>query len=284
MVMRVGFIGFGEVAYTLASRLREEGVDVVTSLEGRSTRTVKLAGEAGVLDVPQEEVYSADIVISAVTPSVAIEAAKKAGEHVKGVYVDINNIAPRTVRKASSFIKNGRFADAAIMGSVRRKGSGVLIIAAGEGAEDFMKLNRHGLNIEVRGQRPGDASAIKMLRSSYTKGVSALLWETLLSAHMMGLEEDVMEVLEYTEGKDFRESTVSRLRSSIIHAGRRYEEMREVQSLLDEVIEPAMPSCIMRVFERLNEIDAPSDADYSDLLRLVAGKYQPPRDDEDINR
>jgi len=264
--LRVGFIGFGEVAQTLASRLRSRGVEVVTSLEGRSPSTIERARTVGVTETSEEDVYSCPVVISAVTPGVALGAARRAGRHVRGIYVDINNISPETVRMASSLIEKGGFVDAAIMGSVRRKGADIRIIASGRDAEEFMKLNRYGLNIEVRGREPGDASAIKMLRSSYTKGVSALLWETLTAAHRLGLEEDVLEMLEYTEGNDFRESAISRLKSSCIHARRRYEEMKEVQDMLAEVIDPVMPTCIMRIFEKLKDVEVSADADYRDVL------------------
>ena len=271
--MRVGFIGFGEVAYTLASRLISRGAEVVTSLEGRSPSTIERARALGVTEASEEDVYSCEIVISAVTPDVALEAARRAGRHVRGIYVDMNNISPGTVRMASSLIENGGFVDAAIMGSVRRKGADVRIIASGRDAPEFMKLNMYGLNIEVRGREPGDASAIKMLRSSYTKGVSALLWETLTAARRMGLEEDVLEMLEYTEGRDFRESAISRLKSSCIHARRRYEEMNEVQNMLGEVIDPVMPPCIMRVFERLLDAEVSADEDYREVLDGVIDAF-----------
>lgn len=92
--MRVGFIGFGEVAHTLAARLIQEGAEVFTSLEGRSPGTMRRARELGVTDSEPEEVYSADIIISAVTPASAVDAARMAGAHVRGTYVDVNNIAP----------------------------------------------------------------------------------------------------------------------------------------------------------------------------------------------
>ncbi|MEJ8543344.1 DUF1932 domain-containing protein [Methanothermobacter wolfeii] len=268
--MRVGFIGFGEVAHTLAARLIQEGAEVFTSLEGRSPGTMRRARELGVTDSEPEEVYSADIIISAVTPASAVDAARMAGAHVRGTYVDVNNIAPLTVKRALSYIENGRVVDAAIMGSVRRKGADVRIIASGEHAGDFMALNDYGLNIELRGSRVGDASALKMLRSSYTKGVSALLWETLLAAYRMGLEEDVLEVLEYTEGDDFRKSSISRIKSSAGHAERRYEEIHEIEKMLSTVMDPVMTGCIMKVFKRISSMELPHESeDYRDILEAV---------------
>jgi len=48
------------------------------------------------------------------------------------------------------------------------------IITSGKSATQFAKLNNYGMNIKIIGSEIGQASTLKMLRSSYTKGVSAL--------------------------------------------------------------------------------------------------------------
>ncbi|MGB9845322.1 NAD(P)-dependent oxidoreductase [Methanothermobacter tenebrarum] len=250
--IKVGFIGFGEVASTMASKLLDEGVEVLTATRGRSERTKKLARDLGVSECSDilEVSRRSDIVISAVTPSVAMKVAREVGNHVRGVYVDINNVAPSTVKKALDYIRNGRVVDAAIMGRIS-KDLGVKILASGVSAHDFAKLTDYGFNIEVRGDRVGDASALKMLRSSYTKGVSALLWETLLAAYRMGLDEDLLEILEETENEGFRERAISRVISSALHSKRRYEEMKDVESFLSENITPIMSKCTSKTFKRI---------------------------------
>lgn len=251
-IIKVGFIGFGEVASTMASKLIEGGVEVLTSTSGRSERTRKLAHDLGVTECSDmmEVSRRSDIVISAVTPAAAVNVARKVGGHVRGVYVDINNIAPSTVKKALSYITNGRVVDAAIMGRIS-KDLGVKILASGGSAHEFAKLNDYGFNIEVRGVGVGDASALKMLRSSYTKGVSALLWETLLAAYRMGIDDDLLEILEETEGAGFRERAISRVISSAFHAQRRCEEMEDVESFLSENINPIMSKCTYKTFKRI---------------------------------
>ncbi|MEM4524979.1 MAG: NAD(P)-binding domain-containing protein [Methanothermobacter sp.] len=248
--IRVGFIGFGEVASTMASKLLNEGIEVLTATKGRSERTRKRAHDLGVNECSDilEVSRRSDILISAVTPSVAVKVAKEVGDHVRGVYVDINNVAPSTVKKALGYIRNGRVVDAAIMGRIT-KDLRVKILASGASAHDFAKLNDYGFNIEVRGDRVGDASALKMLRSSYTKGVSALLWETLLAAYRMGLDEDLLEILEETEGEGFKERAISRVISSALHSKRRYEEMKDVESFLSENITPKMSKCTSKTFK-----------------------------------
>ncbi len=248
----MGFIGFGEVASTMALKLLDGGVEVLTATRGRSERTRRLAHDLGVTECDDIVDVSrrSDMVISAVTPGVAVKVAREVGDHVRGVYVDVNNIAPSTVKKALSYIMNGKVVDAAIMGRISRD-LGVKILASGDYAHEFARLNDYGFNIEVRGVEVGDASALKMLRSSYTKGVSALLWETLLAAYRMGLDGDLLEILEETEGAGFRERAISRVISSAYHSQRGYEEMKDVESFLSENITPIMLKCTSKTFKRI---------------------------------
>jgi len=104
--VKVGFIGFGEVAATLSRGLIDNGVEVYTSLGGRSIKTCSLAKEMSINICKdyKEVVMISDIIISAVVPSKAVEVAREIGKY-SNVYVDINNVSPGTVKKALSYIK-----------------------------------------------------------------------------------------------------------------------------------------------------------------------------------
>jgi 3-hydroxyisobutyrate dehydrogenase-like beta-hydroxyacid dehydrogenase len=271
--MKVGFIGFGEVASTLSQGLLDGGADVSTCLEGRSSSTKELAKKNGVkiclrsVDMAEES----DILICSVVPSMAINVAHELGKYSKGVYVDINNISPATAREALAMVENQRVVDASIIGSVKKNGSKVQIIASGNSAADFAILNDFGLNIRVIGSEIGQSSGIKMLRSSYTKGVSALLWETVLAAYEMGIDEEVLDIIGETEGDHFKDSANSRLVSSAVHSNRRYEEMKEVQKVLSEVVDPIMSQCTEKTFElifsHLGRIEKRPE-NYRDVFKL----------------
>jgi 3-hydroxyisobutyrate dehydrogenase and related beta-hydroxyacid dehydrogenases len=66
-IIKVGFIGFGEVASTMASKLLAMGIEVLTATKGRSERTRTLAHDLGVseCDDIREVSRKSDIVISA---------------------------------------------------------------------------------------------------------------------------------------------------------------------------------------------------------------------------
>jgi len=253
--MRVGFLGFGEVASKLSEGLMENGADVYTCIEGRSIRTRNVAEEAGVKTFRSYRILAenSDVLISSVVPSNSVEVAEMVGKHTNGIYVDINNVSPKTVKYALSMIENGKTVDAAIIGSVVRNGINVKIIASGPFVEDFAQLKGYGMNINVVGSENGQASGIKLLRSAYTKGVSALLFESIYSGYKMGIDRDVLKYISETECPDFRESAVSRIISAAFHAERRSEEMAEVIEMLSEKQEPIMARGTREFFKMLSE-------------------------------
>src|SRR5512145_2913789 len=116
--MKVGFIGFGEVASTLSQGLLDNGVTVLTCLHGRSATTKNKALEMGVTVCYsyRELAETSEILISAVTPSTAVQVAREIGKYSTGIYVDINNVSPATVLKALGQIENKKTVDAAIIG------------------------------------------------------------------------------------------------------------------------------------------------------------------------
>lgn len=272
--MKIGFLGFGEVASTLAAGLLNNGAEVFTCVEGRSLKTKELAKETelNLCKSNRELAESCDILISAVTPFQAIKVAKEVGKYVKGVYIDINNISPSTAEEALSYIKNGKTANASIIGSVRKNELNVHIIVSGPCAKQFVELNQYGMNINVIGSEIGQASAIKLLRSSFTKGISALLFETLYSAYKMGIDMEVLKYIAETEGEGFKESAVSRIISSAVHSKRRAEEMEEVIQLISKSSDAKMSKATGEFFKQLySEIDdiEKRPDDYKEIFEII---------------
>lgn len=275
--MKIGFLGFGEVASTLAAGLLSNGVDVFTCVEGRSLKTKEIAEETALnlCKSNQELAESCDVLISAVTPSQAVKVSKEVGKYVKGIYIDINNISPSTAEEALSHIENGKTADASIIGSVRKNGLNAHILVSGPFSKQFAELNQYGMNISVIGSEIGRASAIKLFRSSFTKGISALLFETLYSAYKMGIDEETLKYIAETEGEGFMESAVSRIISSAVHSRRRAEEMEEVIELISKNSDAKMGKATFEFFKQLygeiNGIDKRPE-DYKEIFEIIDNK------------
>lgn len=269
--MKIGFLGFGEVASNLSGGLMDHGAEVCTCVEGRSSRTHKNAEKMGVTlcSTNREVAEISDLTLSTVVPSKAVEVAGEVSNHCRGIYVDMNNVSPETVNQALGLVKSGRVVDASLMGSVVKHGLNTPVIASGPFAQEFAKLKTYGLNVEVVGTDTGQASALKMLRSTYTKGVSALLFETFSAAYKMGLDEELMKYLQKTECPGFRDAAASRIINSAYHAGRKSDEMQEVLKFLGKYTEPAMTHATAALFdivaEKMDLNEKPPD--YRDIFR-----------------
>jgi len=253
--MKVGFLGFGEVASILSRGLMKNGAEVYTCVDGRSTRTRNNILKTGVGTYPSYRALAenSDILISSVVPSKAIEVAEMVGKYSRGIYVDINNVSPKTVVTTLDKIENGKTVDAAIIGSVVKRGVDVKIIASGSCANEFADLENYGMNINVVGSVNGQASGIKLLRSFYTKGVSALLFESIYYAYKMGIDREVLEYISETECPNFIESAKSRIISAAFHVQRRSEEMDELVGMLSGTHDSIMAKGTMDFFRILGE-------------------------------
>ena len=67
-----------------------------------------------------------------------------------------------------------------------------------------------------------------MLRSSYTKTLSALLIESSEIAQKHGLEEEFFDILTLTEGEDFTQKSLSRIDNTLANSQRKCEELEEI--------------------------------------------------------
>ncbi len=80
------------------------------------------------------------------------------------------------------------FVDAGIIGPPPRESShGTRFYASGQNAEQFARLNDHGLDVRVIGESIGEASAIKMCYAALTKGTTALMTGLSVTAERLGV-------------------------------------------------------------------------------------------------
>ena len=84
--------------------------------------------------------------------------------------------------------------------------------------------------MEIRkiSENPGDASKLKLLRSMYTKSLSAVLIESSEVAKNLNLEEEFFDILSLTEGEDFKKSAFSRINNTKNSKKRKAEELEQI--------------------------------------------------------
>ena len=198
MLSTVGILSPGDMGHTVGNVLRENGLRVITCLDGRSQRTRQLAETAGIVDVPTypEFVTEADLILSIMVPAQAMSAASVVAETLQQVdttltYTDCNAIAPQTVRKLGDLITaaGGTFVDASIIGPPPRNPGATRFYTSGPDLSLFSELDDYGLDIRAIGAEIGLASAIKMCYASLTKGLTALCTELLTAASVLGVSD-----------------------------------------------------------------------------------------------
>ena len=169
--MNIAFIGFGKVSYTLSKIIQSPDINFLTSSENRSKETIDLINKSNVqvYDSFSEALANANIIISAVTPSKAVEVAKTYSKYCNGIYLDLNNISPKTVGKINNLTDN--FVDGAIIGKI--DSSSPILFLSGKKAEELLFLNDF-LNVKIISDEIGGTSKLKLLRSTYTKSLSVL--------------------------------------------------------------------------------------------------------------
>lgn len=229
--MNIAFIGFGKVSFTLSKLIKSPDINLITSGENRSEDTIKLIEKSGILvyDSFSQAVENADIIISANSPSKAVEVCERYGKNFNGPYLDLNNISPDTTQKLNDIADN--FVDGAIIGKIDSPSPTLYL--SGEDTERLLFLNEF-MNVRIISDRAGDASALKMLRSTYTKTLSVLLIESYRLAEKLNLKEEFFDTLSVTEGDDFKDKSLSRIINTLNAHERKAQELEEILNYFDD--------------------------------------------------
>lgn len=225
--MIIGFIGFGKVSKILLELIDSEDIEFATSAEGRSDATIENIERSNVEVLPdfREVAEKSDILISATSPGSAIEVAKKYGKFAKGIYLDLNNISPETVFEIDRHVEN--MVDGAIIGKIDSNYPTMYV--SGKSASELLFLNDF-LTVTAISENVGDAAFLKLLRSSYTKTLTALLIESWQIAKNHDMENEFFDVISLTEGDEFKEKSLSRISNTLKNPKRKAEELKEIVS------------------------------------------------------
>ena len=119
----VAVIAPGMMGSAVAKRLTASGVQVRTSLAGRSASTIARAKAAGMTDATDAQLVEADFILSIVPPGQALALAERLAPAMrsatrKPVYVDCNAVSPQTVLRIDRVVREAGavFVDGGIIG------------------------------------------------------------------------------------------------------------------------------------------------------------------------
>lgn len=163
------------------------------------------------------------------------------------------------------------FVDAAIMDAVPFHGHRVPILAAGPGSQEFAeRLRPYGMHNQILEAPAGAATAVKRVRSIFTKGMAAVAIETLVAARRFQVTDLVMTSLINTMEAPFGALVERFVTGTIRHAERRAGEMEEVVGMLaEEGFQPVMALATRAFLARMTGAMGVS-AVYDDALAIAA--------------
>jgi 3-hydroxyisobutyrate dehydrogenase len=287
----IGFVGFGEAGFTIGNGLRSAGLerliayDIATNSPDRGALIRQRAATAGaaLAATPEELARSADVILSTVTCSAALDAARQTAPWLgqRHLYADLNSVSPAVKRDIAAVIDGAgaSFVEAAVMAPVLPYGQRVPMLLGGPAARHFLEsMAPFGMQLERLDGPVGKAAAVKMCRSIVVKGIEALLAECVLAAAPYEADEKVFASLQETwpgiDWKTLADYTMGRL---VVHGERRAREMEEVAETLRAIgVEPIMAEATARRQDWSARLDLkshfPADGptNYREVVALVS--------------
>jgi putative dehydrogenase len=193
----VAIVAQGTMGAGLAARLTAHGVQVLTSLSGRSAESRARAEAAGMRTVDVQGLMDAQFLLSILPPASALPFAQSLAPTLRSaahrpVFVDCNAVSPKTLQSiADSLGDTGvRFVDVGIIGLPPREDyAGPCLYAAGASAGELSVLNEYGLNVRCLEGPIGTASALKMAYAGITKGLIAVASSMIINAERAGVAD-----------------------------------------------------------------------------------------------
>lgn len=232
--MKIAIIGCGEVggAYgrALAGKAGLALCDIVA--DGRPG---DLANELGLAlhGAPGDWLRECDIAIGAVPGRESAVAASSALPFLSqgSVYIDVSTGAPDSLRgSAKAFEAADRsFVDTAILGAIALSGGKTPVLIAGNDAKRALEVfELMGSPAKVLDDgMPGDAVALKLLRSVIVKNLECAAVESFTAAEHLGVRDKLFEALGDVDNAPFTDLLESLVTTHILHAERRMHEMEE---------------------------------------------------------
>ena len=203
----VAILAPGMMGSAVAKRLTTSGLEVRTSLAGRSAETVARARAVGMVDANDPQLAEADFILSIVPPGQALALAERLAPAMraarrKPIYVDCNAVSPDTVLRIARVVEESgaTFVDGGIIGPPPESDSTkTRIYLSGTDANKVTVLQQYGLSTPVQPGPIGAASAMKMSYAGITKGFTALGAAMMLAATQAGTADALLAEMKVSQ-------------------------------------------------------------------------------------
>lgn len=261
-----GIVGHGVVGSLFSRILSGRGAHVLSydrlldNPKAASSMQEKIEKDGSKACSLAEVLSGSDYIISVITPQSCCELADCASRslHEHQVFADLNSTSPAVKRMVAASVTNGgaQFVEGVILGAVSLSTSPVILLGGPAGESAACLFQQYGLAATFYSREIGCASAFKMLRSIFSKGIEAVLVETLVAARRAGLLNEIWEEIRtilYT--RKLEDTFQIWVRSHARSAQRRGFEMQQVSQFLEDIgIRPTLARASGQVFARSLEL------------------------------
>ena len=196
-----------------------------------------------------------NIVFSLVPGHVAITVADilKPLLKAESIYVDLNSVTPATIDEIGTLLEASGIdlVDGSILGSFQSGGQVPVFLSGPKAGTIYRLLDGAMFEPTTISAKPGDASAVKMLRSVMMKGLEALVVESLVAAEAQGLRSAFIRALQDMDEQRFTSMIEVLAVTHLLHAPRRLGEIERVQAILQaKGVDDTMTEAARRVFSK----------------------------------
>jgi 3-hydroxyisobutyrate dehydrogenase-like beta-hydroxyacid dehydrogenase len=282
----VGIVSPGAMGSAVGAAYLAAGNRVVTTVVGRSARTIGLAEQAGLELLPDIDavVSESELVLSIVPPgeagaNAAAIAAAAGRTGSRPLVADWNAVSPATVREFEQVLAEAglEFVDGSISGGPPRADYRTRVYLSGQSAADLVAAAPAWIDARTVGDTVGLASAVKMCTASMYKGSNALLAHALLTAHAHGVLPQVLDDLGDSFPRQI-DRAARTLAVSATKADRFVGEMREIAATQAAVgLTPALFEAMAEVYGAVAQSPIateapeaiPSEPDLEDVLDRI---------------
>lgn len=239
--MIIGYLGWGEAARAFAATLTRPG-DLVLAhdikLAGPDAAEMRAAMAGVEVCERASDLARAEVVFSAVTADQSLAALDPLlpALHPGVTVIDINSVSPGRKRETAARVQamGARYVDMAVMAPVHPRGHRTPVLMAGADLDPW--LTERGFDWRRAGTDVGAATAIKMVRSVFVKGLEAITAECLLAAERSGCRDEIMASLTASyPGLGWPDHAAYVFDRTLTHGTRRAAEMRESAATLAEL-------------------------------------------------
>ena len=254
--MRIAIIGCGEVGRTYAEAVAAQNQhELVLNDSHPSPPAIEMAARLGLELHTTAGAWLAEVdrVWVCVTGDVAKNVCAAVIDHLGAgtVMVDLTTATPADKREMAAMMsdRDHAYVDAVIMGAIGLTGVKTALLGAGpHSAEALADLAELGAPVRSLPEaRPGDAAALKLLRTVLTKGLEALGVECLIAAEQQGVRTELYEVLGDIDEAGLTHFLNAVVRTHVLHAERRMHEIQRADAQLEQF---GLPSLLMEASEQ----------------------------------